>query len=253
MPNQTTLYTFAPSHFCEKARWALDVAGIGYREICWAPGPHLLPARRLAAGSSVPILRCADGVIQGSAAIIDWLEAAGHTGWRNDAAAAVREEIARLESRADDAIGPAARRLIYAAGLSVEPRPIARQLFAGASPLQRRLAWLMWPLTRRLIAVGMRARPGDLDAARADLDRELDALDARLCDGRPFLAGDRLSRADIAVASLLSPLARPPQHPVYRDFEPWTTYRRLIDDYCDRPTIRWVRRLYADHRQPRTD
>ncbi len=247
MPDRATLYTFRVSHFCEKARWALDLGGVDYREERWAPGPHALAARRLGTDSSLPILHCAEGVIQGSGAIIDWLEAAGRAGWC-DAVPAARADMVELETCADNRIGISVRRLIYASGLSVEPRPIARQLFAGATPSQRRLAWVMWPLTRQLMAFGMRARPRDRDAARADVDRELDALDARLGDGRPFLVGDRLSRADIAVASLIAPLAKPPQHPIYRDLTPWTTYQRLVDDYQDRPTIRWVRRLYADHR-----
>ena len=253
MSGQATLYTFGPSHFCEKARWALDLGGVAYREVRWAPGAHAFAARRLGAGSSVPILTCADGVIQGSGAIIDWLEAAGRIAWRCDGSSAERAEIGLFETRADDVIGPATRRLIYAAGLSVEPRPIARQLFAGVAPAQRRLAWLLWPLTRQIMAFGMNARPGDRDAARADVDRELDALDARLDDGRRFLVGDRLTRADIAVASLLAPLARPPQHPVYRDLAPWRTYQQIIDRYRQRPAVHWVRRLYADHRPPCID
>ena len=32
------LITFAASHFCEKARWALDWHGIAYDEIGWPPG-----------------------------------------------------------------------------------------------------------------------------------------------------------------------------------------------------------------------
>ena len=252
MPDQTTLYTFAVSHYCEKARWALDLGGVDYREVRWAPGPHVLAARRFGAGSSVPILRCVDGVVQGSGAIVDWLQATGRTRWC-DGAPDARAEIAALEARADNGIGVAVRRMIYAAGLAVEPRPIARQLFAGAAPAQLRLAWLMWPLTRQLMAFGMRARPRDLEAAKADVDRELDALDARLDDGRRFLVGDRLSRADIAVASLLAPLARPPQHPVYRDLAPWRTYQQIIDRYRARTTVHWVRRLYADHRPPCID
>lgn len=251
MPDQTTLYTFAVSHYCEKARWALDLARVDYREVRWAPGPHALAARRLGAGSSLPFLRCADGVVQGSGAIVDWLEAVGRARWC-DGAPDARAEIAALEARADDGLGIAVRRMIYAAGLAVEPRPIARQLFAGAAPAQRRLAWLMWPLTRQLMAFGMRARPRDLKAATADVARELDVLDARLSDERPFLIGDRFSRADIAVASLLAPLAQPPEHPVYRDVVPWATYQRLIDDHRDRRSIHWVRRLYADVRQPQT-
>ena len=40
------LITFAASHFCEKARWALDWHGISYEEVGWPPGLHQVLAKR---------------------------------------------------------------------------------------------------------------------------------------------------------------------------------------------------------------
>ena len=37
-----TLVTIAFSHFCEKARWALDHAGVRYVEERYAPVAHLV-------------------------------------------------------------------------------------------------------------------------------------------------------------------------------------------------------------------
>jgi glutathione S-transferase len=74
-----TLYQFQCSHYCEKARWALDYKGLAYETRNLIPGPHRRTAERLAAQSHVPIL--VDGglvdeakVIQGSDAIIDHLD-----------------------------------------------------------------------------------------------------------------------------------------------------------------------------------
>ena len=39
---QRKLVTFGISHYCEKARWALDWHGIAYEEINWAPGGIML-------------------------------------------------------------------------------------------------------------------------------------------------------------------------------------------------------------------
>src|SRR5262249_6822654 len=69
------LITFAASHFCEKARWALDWHGIDYDEVGWPPGVHLILAKLHGAkGRTVPILLDGPDVIQGSRAIIDWAE-----------------------------------------------------------------------------------------------------------------------------------------------------------------------------------
>src|SRR3954467_6303760 len=67
----TRLTTFVVSHFSEKARWALDFAGVTYEERRLLPGPHLLVTRRLAKKSSVPILEHEGQVIQGSSPIPD--------------------------------------------------------------------------------------------------------------------------------------------------------------------------------------
>jgi glutathione S-transferase len=68
------LYTLAPSHYCERARWALDRAGIGYEEVRLAPGPHVPRVRKLGVpGTSLPVLERPDEKpLQGSARILDW-------------------------------------------------------------------------------------------------------------------------------------------------------------------------------------
>lgn len=72
------LYLFPISHYCEKARWALDHHGIAHRVRDLAPGPHGLVLRRMGArGSTVPVLLVEGALIQGSAAIVDWADAQG--------------------------------------------------------------------------------------------------------------------------------------------------------------------------------
>ena len=65
-----TLYQFPISHFCEKARWALDYKGVPFQPHNLLPGLHMNTARRLASNTSVPILDHDGTVVQGSAAII---------------------------------------------------------------------------------------------------------------------------------------------------------------------------------------
>ncbi|MGK4455608.1 glutathione S-transferase N-terminal domain-containing protein, partial [Klebsiella pneumoniae] len=63
-----------PSHYCERARWALDLQRIVYDEERLAPGTHLLRVKRLgAAATSLPLLLLEDGSLcQGSDRILDW-------------------------------------------------------------------------------------------------------------------------------------------------------------------------------------
>lgn len=53
------LITFGRSHFCEKARWALDWHGIAYDEIGWPPGLHIILAKRCGAkAATLSSARC---------------------------------------------------------------------------------------------------------------------------------------------------------------------------------------------------
>ena len=74
-PIKPVLVAFGISHFCEKARWALDWHGISYTEISWPPGLHrVLLKHHGAKGSSLPVVLDGDVVVEGSGAIIDWAE-----------------------------------------------------------------------------------------------------------------------------------------------------------------------------------
>jgi glutathione S-transferase len=140
------LITFGCSHFCEKARWALDWHGIAYEEVAWAPGPHLILAKRYGAkGTTVPILLTGNTVIQGSSAIIDWAER--HTA--NPSRSLNLPEAIGIERRADNVIGVHVRRLRFAETLPRLARLIKPALFQNTSRLQRIIGKAMWSGSRR--------------------------------------------------------------------------------------------------------
>jgi glutaredoxin len=57
------LVTIPISHYCEKARWALERAGLEYREERHVQGVHQLAARRAGGGITVPVLVTPEGAI----------------------------------------------------------------------------------------------------------------------------------------------------------------------------------------------
>ena len=227
------LIVLAPSHYCERARWALDRAGISYTEVRWAVGVHVPLARRMARGTALPILDTGDEVIQGSDRILDWTALPG-------ADPAVEQ---RFETR----IGPLVRQYIYAAALN-DPRSGVRDLlFDGVPTWQVVLGRLAWPATRRAMIAAMDARPALIPALGEQLAAELDWFDERLT-GRCHVASDGFGRADITAASLLAPLARPAAGPPYRQ----ATLPQAVEDtlarWSARPSLRWVERTYAEYR-----
>lgn len=242
--------TFGISHFCEKARWALDWHGVRYSEIGWAPGLHRIIAKRhRAPATTLPILFDGTDLIQGSGAIIDWAEKHCRDAARSlapiDRDAAEAEEI---ERRTDEVIGPHVRRFIYAETLPTCPDVVKPALFLSTSVAHRVIGGLMWPATRKIMMSMYDVCPGAAAESQAKLEAELDWLDRRLADGRPYLVGDRLSRADIAVASLLAPLARPKEMPIYSPLDAIDAFTALAERWKERRTIGWINLLYAVHR-----
>ena len=69
-----SLYQFEFSHFCEKARWALDHKGLGYTRRNLLPGLHTRVAKSLAPQSCLPILVDDATVVQDSTSIITYLD-----------------------------------------------------------------------------------------------------------------------------------------------------------------------------------
>jgi glutathione S-transferase len=207
-----TLYTFAISHYSEKARWAIDHKRIAYRERPLLPGPHLFVTRRLARGSSVPILVDGDHTIQGSSAIIDRLDARFPEFALTPEGPAEREEARELEQWLDRELGETLRRAFYADALRYPELVVP--LFTQGGP------W--WgPLFYRVafpFVAGRIREMYSISRERAAADRSrLDAVFERvssLLSGRRFLVGDRFTRADLTLSALAGPLFDPLEHPV---------------------------------------
>jgi glutathione S-transferase len=253
MPTQgTRLITFGISHYCEKARWALDWHGIRFVETGWPPGPHLVLARRLGVpGTSLPILVDGGTVIQGSGAIIDWADQQAPE--TNSLSPSGENGIAReIEQRADEVLGVHVRRLFYAEVLSHYPQLAKPWLFLNASLPHRLLGNLMWPKVRKIMIKVMDAGPEAAPDSRARLGTELDWIDAQL-EHRPFLGGHRFSRVDLTVASLLAPFARPAEAGVYAAMELPPALTADVERWRERPVMQWVNRIYGKYRRAPLD
>src|SRR5438105_14949685 len=69
------LVTIPISHFCEKARWALDRAGVQYVEQPHLQFIHILAARFAGGARTVPVLVTEAGdVLADSTAILHWAD-----------------------------------------------------------------------------------------------------------------------------------------------------------------------------------
>ena len=69
------LVTIPISHYCEKARWALERAGMPYREEPHVQGIHSVASWLAGGKGTVPVLVTPDGVIGESEEIVTWVDA----------------------------------------------------------------------------------------------------------------------------------------------------------------------------------
>ena len=135
MPASKTLpvlYHFAISHYCEKARWALDYFKIEYRAIPLAPGPHIKFCRNIGVGdTSLPILADGKQALQGSAQIIDWAGAKNVDTGIGQEAELNRPDCLEIEQRLDAIFGIHVRRYFYSDALLNQPEKVRPMFLQG--------------------------------------------------------------------------------------------------------------------------
>jgi glutathione S-transferase len=242
-----TLYTFAMSHYSEKIRWTLDACDIPYREVCLSPAFHIAPALRMGrrGQTTLPIIQADGCAVQDSPRILTWLQS-------NRGPLKVMplsEDIAVREvERRFDAIGKDVARYLYACSFGVADEHIVKLWTDHANPVQAATIRATYPAMRWVFRQKLQIKPERVARARQRIGEAIDWLDGQLADGRRFLIGDALTVADITAASLLAPLACPPQHPVYGEPAYREGMKAAVQTWQDRPAIAWVRALYDTHR-----
>src|SRR5262249_43993863 len=142
------LVTIPISHYCEKARWALDLAKVPYVEEAHPPFFHMLRTLPSRVGRSTPQLRLPDRVLPDSRAIVAYADAArgGDLLIPRDPAEAA--EVAAWVERFDTKLGPHVRRFAYF-HLLEQPDLVVPLLTHRTNPLVRRSFRAAFPLVRR--------------------------------------------------------------------------------------------------------
>ena len=240
------LYIFAISHFCEKARWALDYLEIQHDVVHLAPALHSKLASKLGLkSSSLPILKIGETVIQGSENIIDWAEQKSAKTLAVDG----NEQSAREdESRLGDVLGVHTRRMFYSEAL-IEHSSTVRPIFTKDLPaFPKAFTWLMWSVIRKKMISGMDLGKQQGEESIEILDQELYRLEGLIDGENSYLYGNKFSRVDLTAAALLARMAAPPDHPSFQFMTRPPRIQKLADQWYERPALVWVRWLYSEYR-----
>ncbi|HVF78372.1 MAG TPA: glutathione S-transferase family protein [Solirubrobacteraceae bacterium] len=208
------LITIPISHFCEKARWALDRAGIEFEERAHLQVLHWIPARLAGGGTTVPVLVCGKTVLKESADILAWADAHAPADLRlypddPEQAAAV----GALERDFDERLGPQGRLWLY--DNLRGKRALVRKYAATGVPTWQRLGLpIAYGPVAKILDRHFKITPESAAQAIADVRDTFDEVAERLADGRPYLMGDRFSAADLTFSALSAPVLSPPGYGV---------------------------------------
>jgi glutathione S-transferase len=208
------LITIPISHYCEKARWALDRAGVSYRERAHLQLNHRDAVRRAGGGTTVPVLVCGDRVLADSADIVDEADAHAPPDRRlypDDPGAAA--EVRALQRDFDTRLGPHGRRWMYHGLRGRRDLAIAYGC-TGVPAWERHTLRLAYRAIVRGIDRFLDVTP--LTAARSEAEVRIvfDTVAQRLSDGRPYLCGERFTAADLTFAALAASVLMPPEYGV---------------------------------------
>jgi glutathione S-transferase len=246
------LVTIPISHYCEKARWALERAGLPYREEPHVQGIHRLYARRAGGGATVPVLVTAQGAIGESAEILDWVDSQVPAERRLGPGPDVDgRELADVCRRLDERLGPAGRRLIYVR-MFQQPQVMIRFNNQGVPRWEDRVMRAMLPWAQRFISRALGIVPGVEVEDEAIVWEEMDWVAEMLSDGRPFLLGERFTAADVTFAALAAPVVLPGHYgvplPPLELLDAPT--RALVDRGRAHPAGEFALRMVAEQRGP---
>ncbi|GAQ92507.1 hypothetical protein KFL_010340010 [Klebsormidium nitens] len=249
------LITITVSHYCEKARWALEKQGVSFSEeghlavlhllaTRWAGGPRTVPKLVIETTGSNP------GLINESSDIIRFADEHRASGkgtlYPEDKAA----EIDSWMEKFDKEIGPHVRRWAYYHLLRSD-RGFEVCFQGGTSSLERTVFWTSWPVLKPMYGQAFNLTEDGYRRSLSRLEAVFTEVDKTLADGRPYLTGDQFTAADLTLAALAYPAIMPPEMKVPK-FPPVdrlpAEMRDLTLAWRERPFGKLVLRAYEKER-----
>jgi len=244
------LITIPPSHYCEKARWALEHAGIAYREEGHPPLLHRLAAKFAGGGHTTPILVAGKKVLSDSTDILQFIDVEHAEGWRPyPTDSQLRVEAEELEEVFNTRLGPHTRRIAYYHLLQHNELFLASVL-AGVGGFERTLFRALAPLIKKLMRVSMRIDDEGAERSVGHVQNVFETVGELLADGRSYLVGKKFGAADLTFAALAAPVLLPRSYgsPLPSLGEVPAELLAQVEDFRSSPAGDFALRIYRDHR-----
>ena len=192
--------------YCEKARWALDMAAVDYQEEGHAPLFHWLFVLPRTRTKTVPVL-----IVEGRSPLTESSDimryASAFLPHENSLfPERSRAQVDALVERFDRQLGPATRRLGYC---YVAKNPALFGEFIATLPrVERAIVAKSERVMRAILGRAFKVSDGARDRTRAKVLAEFAFVEERLAAGA-YLVGDTFTAADLTFAALAAPILQP--------------------------------------------
>lgn len=210
MSNNVRLITIPVSHYCEKARWALEYLQIPFQEFAHMPPFHQI-AMKKNGGTSLPILLTDTQIIRDSTDILRYLDTL-QPGKLYPTEPELQSLSTELETLFNNNLGINARRWGYSAVLT--PDLVYPKWTQGVPVWHKLLFPVVFPQVKAIVQKRFQVTETSIGEAYQEVMQVFDRVSQVLADGRNYLLGDRFSAIDLTFAALAAPLLQPPEHHV---------------------------------------
>ncbi|MEL6929835.1 MAG: glutathione S-transferase family protein [Cyanobacteria bacterium J06600_6] len=211
--NKPKLIAIAISHYCEKARWAMDYLEIDYLEEDHAPPFHRQYTSQHG-GTSVPVLITENKAFTDSRDILHYLDRISQDKKLYPEDSELRNQVEAFEKLFDEKLGVAARTVGYYYAIQ-QPLKIAIAWGLKAPIIEKIKAILIFPKIPQKLKQLYKINSDTKNAAMQDIKEVFAVVDRELAAGQKYLVGDRITAGDLTFAALAAPILRPPNHPFY--------------------------------------
>lgn len=244
------LVSIPMSHYCDKARWALELKKISFTEEFHMPVFQIRASKKAGGKGTVPVLATPEKSYGDSTDILQYLDQLQSEPRLYPEDPALRKEVEELEELCDEKLGPHTRRIAFSLMLGNKELMLSVLKHKTPSGQFRAFRWGFF-FFKFLIRKGMNITPASVERSVKKVDEIFTVIEAQLeKSGGPYLFGDAISAADITFATMAMPAVLPSPFfiplPDISALDP--DRRKLVEDCRSRPGGVFALKLYREER-----
>ncbi|MFN8674546.1 MAG: glutathione S-transferase family protein [Candidatus Sericytochromatia bacterium] len=205
------LITIYPSHYCLKARWALDYFNVEYEEESHPPVFHMFATQKYG-GRSTPILKDGRSILKDSTDILRYLDSKYSNEYSSLYPKNVEQEVLELEDFFDEKLGPHTRRAAYS--FLLEHKDLALEsLVKGSNFFESSSFNTLFPVIKFMLEKNLNISPKSLIRSLSYIDKIFEKTE-EILGNKDFLTGNDFTAADLTLCSLSAPIIFPEEYEV---------------------------------------